>query len=235
MKFKKLLFLFFSVSCGVLAQDKRIIKFSLSPKVAQTIYCSSLDKATTTVMFPGRIKEIYAAQVLSSDKLESGFSFPFILDWNPGSNYFTLKSMAKTGAKGSINIIYNNEIYVIDLESVKSGYRAVTFELPKLAITSSARRMPANPSILLSLMDKVKSYHLLKKHNPEQIDDLTYFAPKNSVVDYKSHSIKLLEVIGTPRVDTLFFRVSIENKMDSKLIYNPRHFAVAIGDKIYYS
>ena len=51
----------------------------------------------------------------------------------------------------------------------------------------------------------------------------------------EDYSVEIIEVISSPRIDTLYFHVKLINNTKLRLKYNPRTIAVNANDQIYYS
>lgn len=213
-----------------------ITYFTLNPKLVHTIHCHERNTGVTTVVFPSEISGIYAARV--DVKFNEKKPNPFLLSFAAGKPYFTIKSLSSNQAQGAINVVYNKQVYVLHLKTSKKAHSSVSFVPPKQPemivggkITKPNR---VSASRLLSMLDKAKAYHLIKKHYPAQLSDVSYLAPK-TVMNYATHQIFLREVIRYESEDTVFFHLQIKNKSLRELRYNPKDFAVNLGDKIFYA
>ena len=226
-----------SVSLIAVEPDKipEIVNLKLDHRLVHTIYCHERNTGVTTVVFPSEISGIYAARV--DVKFDEKKPNPFLLSFTPGSAYFTIKSLSATNAEGAVNVIYEKKVYVINLKTVKVGNSSVSFIRPKMPKTVSAgqkENTATSASLLLAMLDKAKAYHLIKKHYPYQLEDSSYDAP-STLMDYSTHQILLKEVIRFDQRDALYFHIQIKNKTLRSLRYNPKNFAVNIGDKIFYA
>lgn len=237
MKFFITLFL---LILGTSADDRisEIVNFRLDSKVTHTIYCHEADKGVTTVVFPSEISGIYASRV--DTKFNEKKPSPFLLSFTPGSSYFTIKSLSLKEAAGALNVIHDKKVYVIHLKTAAKGHSSVSFiPLKKSSEASSVtgdknRSLIPTAALLLSMLDKAKAFHLIKKHHPAHLEGITYHAPA-SLMNYSTHQILLKEVIRYDESDTIFFHIQIKNKVLTELRYNPRDFAVNVGDKIFYA
>lgn len=230
------LLIFFSISAA--AQNSEIVNFRLDSKVVHTIYCHERNNGVTTVVFPSEISGIYAARV--DVKFNEKNPNPFLLSFTPGSSYFTIKSLSANNAIGAVNVIHEKKVYVIHLKTVKKGQSAVSFIPPKKPIIDLAnnkgykRANVPSAALLLSMLDKAKAYHLIKKHYPSHVESLSYDSPE-TLSNYSAYQILLKEVIRYEAKDTIFFHIQIKNKSLKELRYNPKDFAVNVSDKIFYS
>ena len=232
----RFLILIFSLNAIVLgAEVDEIVNFALNSKLVHTIYCHEQNTGVTTVAFPDEISGIYGARV--DVKFNEKKPNPFLLSFTPGSAYFTIKSLAANQAQGAINVVYKKEIYVLHLKTVKKGYSSVSFRAPKQVkqVGNSAYKNKAvSTSLLLSMLDKAKAYHLIKKHYPAQVEGISLDTP-TTVMEYSTHQILLKEVIRFESQDTLFFHIQVKNTTFKELRYKPKDFAVNVGDKIFYA
>ena len=208
----------------------------LDSRLVHTVYCHERNSGVTTVVFPAEISGIYAAGV--DVKFNEKKPNPFLLSFTPGSAYFTVKSLSSNEAAGAVNVVFEKQVYVIHLKSVKRGHSSVTFiraEKPQLDTGSPLRnKSRQSAAYLISQLDKAKAYHLIKKHYPAQAEAMDYF-PADTLMEYSNHQILLKEVIRFKESDALYFHVQIKNKRMQELRYNPKDFAVNISDRIYYS
>jgi hypothetical protein len=219
---------------------REIEQYNLDPRLVHTVYCHQLNSGVTTIMFPSEIQNISAARV--EVKYNEKNPSPFLLDYSKGNSFFTVKSLASPGVKGAINVVYNGNVYVIHLETVKQGHSSVTFVMPKVPMTEevgsgfsgSKSSNRVTPSLLTAMLDKAKGYHLFKKHYPNQLHGLTSYEPM-SKNEYTQHDIILHQAIRFDDRDTIVFHIELKNKMKDTLHYNPRDLAVNVGDKIFYS
>ncbi len=234
MKLFILLWIFLSVSLKAQTVEE-IVSFRLDPQAVHTIYCHERNTGVTTVVFPAEISGIYAAKVdVKFNKKEPN---PFLLSFTQGNSYFTVKSLSSNNAEGAINVVFEKKVFVLHLKTVKKGHSSVTFLKPKQVKSADSftqNKAGNSAALLLSMLDKAKAFHLIKKHYPAQTEGITYAAP-STVMHYSTHQILLREVIRFDSEDTVYFQVQIKNKSLRELRYNPTDFAVNVSDKIFYS
>ena len=233
---KPFILLFFTLTVALSAKDiSEIAYFTLDPNQIHTVHCHERNTGVTTVVFPSEISGIYAARV--DVKFNEKKPNPFLLSFTPGKPYFTIKSLSSNEAQGAINVVYNKQVYVLHLKTSKKAHSSVSFvppKLPKLTDAKASKAKSPSVALLLSMLDKAKAYHLIKEHYPAQLTDVSYDAPK-TVMNYATHEILLNEVIRFESRDTVFFHLEIKNKTLRELRYNPKDFAVNVGDKIFYA
>ena len=231
-------FIFFALlSMYIQAESiKEIEHYKLDPQLVHTIYCHERNTGVTTVVFPAEITAIYAARV--DVKFNEKKPNPFLLSFTPGSSYFTIKSLSSNNAAGAINVVFEKKVFVIHLKTVKKGHSSVSFlkaQKPKaVSALNTGKRSGVSTAHLLSMLDKAKAYHLIKKHYPTQAESISYDAP-GSIMDYSSHQILLKEVFRFDQQDAVFFHIQIKNKLPKELSYSPKDIAVNVSNKIFYS
>ena len=233
MKISLVILFFLSRGFG-LEKVNEIETFKLDHRIVHTVYCHEQNSGITTVIFPSEITGLYAAKV--DVKFNKKQPNPFLLSFTPGSSYFSIKSLSSNSAAGAINVVFESKVFVIHLKTVKNGHSSVTFIKPKAPKLDSENSLKGSisPVHLISMLDKAKAYHLIKKSYPQQAQEIKYDSP-DTVMEYSTHRILLKEVIRFDREDTVFFHIQIKNKTVNELRYNPKDLAVNISDKIFYS
>lgn len=185
------------------------------------------DKGVTTVMFPSALSGIYGSNVVTS----SDNPGDFLLSYQPGAYFFSVRALKK-GADGSLNIIYNRKTYVLHLKEDDDPYSSVTFCSDSKSGRNKTYKI--TPSILLSLLDKAKSYQLLKKYHPENTSDIAYLKSNIRTV-YDGFSIAVDEIFRFDREDTIVFRILVKNTSGKIISYDPRMLAARLGETVYYT
>ncbi len=185
------------------------------------------DRGVTTVMFPSALSGIYGSNVVTSTDNPGDF----LLCYQPGTYFFSVRALKK-GAEGSLNIIYNRKTYVLHLKEDEDPYSSITFFSDSKTGRNKTCRI--TPSILLSLLDKAKSYQLLKKHHPENMDGIMYLKTNIRTV-YDGFSIMVDEVFRFDREDTIVFRILVKNTSGKIISYDPRTLSARLGETVYYA
>ena len=178
-------------------------------------------------MFPSALSAIYGSNVVTSTDNPGDF----LLSYQPGTYFFSVRALRK-GAEGSLNVIYNRKTYVLHLKEDADPYSSVTFFSDSKIGRSKTCRI--TPSILLSLLDKAKSYQLLKKHHPENTDGIMYLKSNIRTV-YDGFSITVDEIFRFDKEDTIVFRILIKNTSGKIISYDPRMLAAGLGETVYYA
>jgi len=77
---------------------------------------------------------------------------------------------------------------------------------------------------------------VLKKQQPEAVAgaEARTFGDKPQVTDFNDYEIRIEEVFRFNPEDTLVIHVTLRNKSDKEIRYQPESFALRIGNRLYY-
>jgi hypothetical protein len=181
----------------------------------------------TTVRFPSPVSDLEGA-FISTDPSSSA---PFLLSFRPGSSFFSVRALAP-GTNTSLNIVWKNQTYVLELDESKTPWLSVIFTESPVA-PASDRHQPVTPSRLLGLLDTAKAYPLLRTQHPEAVVGVEFVRP-GTLNDYGSYSIKTEEVFRFDGADTLVFRIGVSNKTAQTMRYLPQSLMVQAGSRVFY-
>lgn len=209
------------------APDKQIKELVLDEHVVYSIPVAG--NRVTTVSFPGPIAAIDAALV-TVDPKHAGL---FQLAHTKGSYFFSVRGLVKE-AVTNLNVRWNNKTYVLELHESATPLLSVVFQYSDPG-TSNLAKASVTPGKLVALLDKAKAYPLLKASHPEAVEQVEYvnYSEKPPVMDYKDFEIRIEEVFRFDAQDTLVFRVVMQNKTDHEVLYDPKAFAVRVGERLY--
>jgi hypothetical protein len=184
----------------------------------------------TTISFPSPIAAVDAVGVTADGKSPGQFQ----LAHTKGSSFLSVRALARRVAT-NLNVRWNKRTYVFEL--VESDTPILALNLEDRTATETALPAPAvTPTKLLTLLDKAKSFPLLKKQHPEAVADgeARTFGDKPQVTDCNDYEIRIEEVFRFNTDDTLVFHVVLRNKSDREIRYLPESFAVRVGNRLYY-
>lgn len=177
----------------------------------------------STILFPSPISGIFAS------RSSSQASTDFLIDYQPGSYYFTVRAL-KSGAQDYINVIFEKKAYVFHIFAAKQPYRTLT--LFHAARSSKKGDRAVSPEKLIGLLDKVKSYSILSVQHPEAVDGVMHDTSKK-VFDYDTYCLTIADVYRFEEADTLIFRVLLENKTSQKINYDPQHVSIGLKENLF--
>lgn len=188
----------------------------------------SLDRVTT-ISFPGPISAIDAAQVTADTKTPAAFQIAH----TKGAAFFSVRAVTRKAAT-NLNLRWNKRTYVLELVESATPFYSVIFNLPPEP-SGQGEVVKVSPHRLLALLDKAKSYPLLKAYHPEAVVQVEYraYAKEPKVMDYHDYEIHLEEAFRFNPEDTLVFRLKLRNKTDQTLAYLPDGFSLRAGDRTY--
>lgn len=188
----------------------------------------SLD-APTTLMFPSALTAIEAANV----SVDPATPAPVLLAYTPGRSFFSVRAL-EPSARAVVNVVWKNRTYVVRFAASAEPYGSVTFYEDQLAGRSAALNRRVTPEVLLSLLDRAKSYALIAEQYPEAVQQIERATP-GSVTYYRDFRVTIDEVFRFDPEDTLVFRLNFENQSEDEVVYQPQRLAVRVGHNIYYA
>jgi hypothetical protein len=183
----------------------------------------------TTLMFPSAITAIEGANISINPETPA----PVMLSYTAGQYFFSVRAMSP-GAKGAVNVVWHNRTFVIRFTEGPSPYGSVTFYEDAFTGGGQALQKRVTPEVLLSLLDRAKSYQLIEMQYPEAVQQIEHAEPGN-VCYYKDFQVTVEEVFRFDPEDTLVFKLRLENKGDEEIHYQPQRLAVRVGQNIYYA
>jgi hypothetical protein len=221
--------LFLLAATVVLAETPEAIqRVTLDERAVITVPVAT--NRVTTISFPGPIAAIDAAGVTADGKSPGQFQ----LAHTKGSSFLSVRALARRAAT-NLNVRWNKRTYVFEL--VESDTPILALNLEDRAATETGLPAPTvTPTKLLALLDKAKSFPLLKKQQPEAVADAEArtFGDKPQVTDFNDCEIRIEEVFRFNTEDTLVFHIVLRNKSDKEIRYLPESFAVRVGNRLYY-
>lgn len=180
----------------------------------------------TTILFPSPISGIFASKASAAS---SQGSTDFLIDYQPGSYYFTIRS-TKSHAEDYLNIIFEKKAYVFHVVSSSHPYRTLT--LFYSSQRSSRSKKSVSPELLLSFLDKVKSYTLLLRQHPEVLQGVMHDVPRKEL-DYPNYRVVIDDVYRFEEADTLIFKLTLENKTSQPITYDPQNVSIGLKENLY--
>jgi hypothetical protein len=184
----------------------------------------------TTISFPSPITAIDAVGVTADGKTPGQFQ----LAHTKGSTFLSVRALARKAAT-NLNIRWNKHTYVFELEESVTPILALNLD----DRSESETVLPAplvTPTQLLALLDKAKTFPLLKKQHPDAVANTVArtFGDTPQMTDFDDYEIRIEEVFRFNSEDTLVFHVTLRNKSDREIRYLPESFCVRVGNRLYY-
>jgi hypothetical protein len=213
---------------GVAARGASAVKqFPLDERVVYEIPVST--DAPTTLMFPSALTAIEGANVSASPETPA----PVLLSYTPGRTFFSVRAL-EPAARAAVNVVWKNKTYVLRFAVGTEPFGSVTFYEDELAGRSAAFQRRVTPEVLLSLLDRAKSFALVAQQYPEAAQQIERATP-GSVTFYRDYRVTVEEVFRFDPEDTLVFRIKFENTGDTEVVYQPQRLAARIGQNVYYA
>ena len=215
---------------------KEIVTYQLNSKRIFTIK-TYLSKGVTTVMFPGQIEGIAAGNVALNKVHHNVDGSPicdFVMSFKPGNYYFSIRAL-KQDATGTLNIIYRRNAYSLKLhENEENAMSTVNFsDSGKVGMGAERSYRPPSIAVLKGLLDKAKSFDVLKKKYPVAVSGVT-LCKNECVSDYKEFTATIVRAWRFDNYNSLVFMVELKNKTREILRYLPEKTAFAVLDERLY-
>jgi hypothetical protein len=185
----------------------------------------------TTISFPGPIEAVDGAGI-TMDGMTPGL---FQLAHAKSSAFLSVRALSPK-ASANLNIRWNDHTYVFELTESDQPVLSLNLEAPPTPEEAGVGQAPeVSPLKLLALLDKAKAFPLLKVQQPESVADVdfTTYDGRPLVSDFDDYEIQIEEAFRFNAEDTLVFRITITNKTDAPLFYQPDSFALRAGNRLY--
>jgi hypothetical protein len=207
---------------------------------SKTVYNIPIGNTATTITFPGPLLSIDGANVTNTP----GTQAPVLLSYIDGRYFFSVKAV-QPNAQAAINVVYNNETYAFNFYNREDviPYRTVRLFKPDPAdpfATALSTQNPrtitkATPQALLSLLDRSKSFPLLNSLNPQVPNEaVEHLAPLDLKTEYRDFEVTIEDIFRFGQYDTMVFRISLRNKTEEDIFYQPQTIAVRVGQNLYF-
>ena len=206
-----------------------IQRLTLDDRVVVTVPVTT--NRVTTISFPGPIAAIDAVGITTDPK----FAGQFQLAHTKGSSFLSVRAVSRKVAT-NLNVRWNKRTYVFELVESDTPVLALNLEERVASQTVQAPLPVVSPARLLALLDRAKSFPLLKQQHPESVAqvEVKTFGDKPQITDFTDYEIRIAEIFRFNPEDTLVFHVTLRNKTDKEICYKPGTFAVRVGHRIYY-
>lgn len=221
-------FLLVLTPLSILAAPRETIESArLDDRLVYTVPVAT--NRVTTVSFPGPIVAIDAAGVTADPKMAGQFQIAH----TKGSAFFSVKALTAK-ASANVNVRWGKSTYVFQLEESLQPVLSLILETKPSG--NSVKPAPVvSPTRLLALLDKAKSFPLLKRQHPEAVANVefTTFEKKPSVSDFNEYEIRVEEAFRFNSEDTLVLHLLLKNKTEVPVHYRPDSFSLRVGNRVY--
>ncbi len=217
-------------------KHKEIVSYKLDENRIFPI-ATYLSRGVSTVMFPGQIEGIAAGNVAMNKvhyKLDGSPACDFLLSFQPGNYYFSIRAL-KSGASGTVNVVYARNTYIIKLqENENNAMSTVSFsDDGENGLDSERDFSPPSTAVLKGLLDKAKSFDILKKKYPGAVSQVTVCDNK-CISEYKDYTATVIKSWRFNNYNSLVFLVELKNKTKKTLRYNPAKTAFSVMNQYLY-
>ncbi len=222
-----LLTVLFTTHLVFASESKAIKQFPLDDR---TVYVIPIAKdQITTITFPGKLSALEGAGVTADPQMPA----PVLINYRDGRYFFSVRALTEP-ATASLNVVWNRKTYVLKFETGKEPINSVTFFEPGTPLEIQSTKGTSGPERLLALLDKAKSYPILRQHYPDLLSQIDMTAPNRRML-YKNFEVSLAEVYRFDAEDVLVFKVLFYNNSEKEIFYQPQTLAVRVGLNVYFS
>lgn len=197
-----------------------------------------LNRGVTTVMFPGQIEGIAAGNVAMNavhHNVDGTPSCDFLMSFLQGNYYFSLRAL-KPKASGTVNVVYGRNTYILKFnENEQEAMSTVTFsdEGGEDGIDSTNDFRPPSIAVLKGLLDKAKSFDVLKEKYPAAVAQVEVCDNK-CISEYEGYTATVVKAWRFDNYNSIVFMVELKNKTKKTLIYTPEKTAFSVLDEKLY-
>ena len=228
--------LLFSSAVYSAEKHKEVVTYRLDSKRLFPI-ATYFKKGVTTVMFPGQIEGIAAGNVAMNKvhhKINGSPACDFLVSFQPGNYYFSIRAL-KNAVSGTVNVVYARNTYILKLqENENNAMSTVNFsDNGENGDDSERDSNPPSTAVLKGLMDKAKSFDMLKKKYPGAVSSVTVCDNK-CISNYKNYTATVLKSWRFNNYNSLVFLVELKNKTNKTLLYNPDKCSFAVEEEYLY-
>jgi hypothetical protein len=209
----------------VLATAGPLKQINLDNYVIRNIPVATI-KGNTVIMFPAPIQALYASRCALQEQPNADF----MLDFQPGQYWFTLRAL-KRDVEDYITVMYERKAYVLHVTASDKPLYSVSFFKGERSGALGAGR-PVTPARLLSLIDKAKAYQLFLAQEPEAVAGVLYDQP-GRFCDYPRFRVRIEEAFRFEEEDTIVFHTSLINDTDQPIFYEAQQIAVQLRNELY--
>ena len=207
-------------------ENKSIKQFPLDERNVYTIKIAKTQ--ATTISFPSKISALEVAGVTADLQTKA----PVLLNYQEGRYFFSVRALTDE-ATASVNVVWNQKTYVLKLKADEEPFNSVTFFQPAEHNTADSQNA-VSPTKIISLLDRAKSYLIVKTQYPELVSQVDVAYPNRRML-YKDFTVELAEVYRFDSEDTLVFKVLFFNNSDREIYYKPQSLAIRVGSNVYYA
>jgi hypothetical protein len=186
----------------------------------------------TTIEFPSKIEALDGFGFSPNPNPDA--SDLFKIAFNKGTNFVSLKA-AKSGAEGNLTVVLNGRVYCLYCKEAADASFLVIFEEETATHRTGTAPVPnkvVSPARLLGFLDKVKAFPSLKVSAPEMYQNMDVSEPNNKSAA-NGLDITIKRVIRDDALDSVGFELTLANRGDKEVLYDPESFGVRVGEETY--
>jgi hypothetical protein len=226
---------FLQIDCqaGDGALKDKIVRATLNHNEPALIKVST--DGVTSLEFPYKIEAIDGYGFSQTP----GAGDAFQISYTKGTNYFSVRAL-KPGITGNLTVVLDQKVYAIYFEeSSNPSFVDIFSAANDGGLTAVGQReVPHNDKIaapvqLTGLLDKAKSYALLKNTSPQTLDGMRVVEPGKKAKIEGQVETRIVRVLQDDSLGAVAFEVEINNRSPNDFLYDPQELQIKVKDKTY--
>jgi hypothetical protein len=226
---------FLQIDCqaGGDALKDKIVRATLNHNEPALIKVST--NGVTSLEFPYKIEAIDGYGFSQTP----GVGDAFQISYTKGTNYFSVRAL-KPGVTGNLTVVLDQKVYAIYFEEsgdpsfVNIFSAANDGELAALGqLENPQSDKIATPVQLTGLLDKTKSYALLKSTSPQALDGMRVVEPGTKGKIEDQVETRIVRVLQDDSLGAFAVEVEVNNRSQKDFLYDPQELRIKVKDKTY--
>jgi hypothetical protein len=163
----------------------------------------------------------------------------FQISYTKGTNYFSVRAL-KPGVTGNLTVVLDQKVYAIYFKESSDPSFVNIFSAANdggLAALGQ-REIPQNDRIatpvqLTGLLDKAKSFALLKSDSPQTLDGMRVVEPRKKGKIEGQVETRIVRVLQDASLGAVSFEVEINNRSPNDFLYDSQGLQIKVKDQTY--
>jgi hypothetical protein len=163
----------------------------------------------------------------------------FQISYTKGTHYFSVRAL-KPGVTGNLTVVLDQKVYAVYFQESSNPSFVNVFAAAGAGGSAAVgeRDTPQNdkngtPVQLAALLDKAKSYALLKSTSPQTLEGTRVIEPGKKGKIEDEVETRIVRILQDDALDAAAFEVEIDNRSLKDFLYDPQGLQIKVKDKIY--
>ncbi len=163
----------------------------------------------------------------------------FQISYTKGTNYFSVRAL-KPGVTGNLTVVLDQKVYAIYFKETSDPSFVNIFSAANDSEVAALgqREIPQNgrsatPNQLTGLLDKAKSYVLLKSTSPQTFDGVRVVEPAKQGKIEGQVETRITRILQDESLGAIAFEVEVNNRSPKDFLYDPQRLQIKVKDQAY--